>query len=111
MRTKDENARDLAEKHYEVESGLIRIFRLTGGNEVELKPTEPIKLLEVNEHTTPSGIMPLQFGPVPASGIFYPSVIVEVTPDEFERIQTRELALPQGWQIGEEFTRPADTGA
>ena len=50
-----------------------------------------------------SGIMPLYFGPVPSSGIPYPSVIVEVTPDEFERIKVKELELPNGWAIAEEY--------
>ena len=68
-------------------------------------PTTPIKLLEVNADTAPSGVMPLHFGPAPAGGIPYPSVIVEVTPDEFERIRAHELKLPDGWTIGEEYPR------
>jgi hypothetical protein len=52
--------------------------------------------------------MPLHFGPAPASGIPYPSVIVEVTPDEFKKIQSHELKLPEGWEIGEELARPTD---
>jgi hypothetical protein len=43
--------------------------------------------------------------------IHYPSVIVEVTPEEFDRIQTQKLALPEGWTIGELFLRPAETDA
>ena len=84
----------LAQKHYQVEAGLTQVFRITGTAEVELKPTEPIKLLEVNEYTVPSGILPIQFGPSPASGLHYPSIILEVTPDEFQRIRNQELALP-----------------
>ena len=33
------------------------------------------------------------------------SVIVEVTPDEFERIQSQELKLPDGWTIDEEYPK------
>jgi hypothetical protein len=50
--------------------------------------------------------MPLQFGPAPASGLHYPSVIVEVTPDEYSRIQSGELKLPDGWTLGEEIPKP-----
>src|SRR5208337_4589158 len=89
MPTKDEEAMTLAQKHYEIEAGLMQIFRITGSAEVELRPLEPIMLLEVNENTVPSGIMPIQFGPSPASGLYYPSIILEVTPDEFQRIQSR----------------------
>jgi hypothetical protein len=103
--TKDEEARDLARRHYEVEAGLIHVFRIAGDQAVEFRSDEPIKLLEVNEYTVPSGIMPIQFGPSPASGVHYPSVIVEVTPDEYERIRTGEMKLPNGWTIGEEIPK------
>lgn len=98
-------ARELAHKHYEIESGLTHVFWITSPSETELNPTEPIKLLEVNENTVPSGIMPIQFGPSPASGVYYPSVIVEVTPHEYARIQTGDLRLPEGWDLGEEIPK------
>jgi hypothetical protein len=44
--------------------------------------------------------MPLKFDAAPASGIDYPSVIVEVTPDEYESIKKNELSLPIGWFLG-----------
>ena len=91
-----------------VEAGLQSVFRLTGSAEVELRPIEPIKLLEVNTNTVASGVLPVQFGPAPASGIPYPSIIVEVSPEEFEKIKTKELMLPKGWQVGEEMPKPAD---
>jgi hypothetical protein len=103
----DEEAMALAQKHYELEAGLTQIFRITGIAELELRPVEPIKLLEVNENTVPSGIMPIQFGPSPASGLYYPSIIMEVTPDEFQRIQNQELKLPNGWKVGDLIPRPS----
>ncbi len=112
MASKDDEARDLAQRHYQIEPGITQILRITDRPDVEVSRAEPIKLLEVNQATVPSGIMPLQFGPDPASGIHYPSVIVEVTPEEFQKIQARELSLPPGWTIAdliprqEEFTRP-----
>jgi hypothetical protein len=102
---KDEVARILAHKHYDIEPGITRIFKLRDKPEFESLAGAPIKLLEINADTAPAGIMPLHFGPVPGSGISYPSVIVEVTPDEFERIQSRELKLPDGWTIGEEYPK------
>ena len=96
-------AKRLAEKHYEVEDGLMQIFRLTG--KAEASRTEPIKLLEVNENTVSSGVMPLHFGAAPASGIAFPSIIVEVTPDEFTKIKAHELKLPKDWEIGEELPK------
>jgi hypothetical protein len=110
IRAKRAAAKELAKKHYEVEDGLMRIFRLTGKAEVEVSRSEPIKLLEVNENTVPSGVMPLHFGPVPAIGIPFPSIIVEVTPDEFTKITARELKLPKDWEIGEELPKMAENG-
>jgi hypothetical protein len=106
MPTKDAEAVALAQKHYQVETGLTHVFRITGAAEVEARPMEPIKLLEVNENTVPSGILPLQFGPSPASGLHYPCVIMEVTPDEYQKIQSAELRLPNGWQIGDLIPKP-----
>lgn len=111
MPTKDEEAMALAQTHYQIETGMTQIFRLTGSADVEFRPNEPIKLLEVNENTVPAGIMPIQFGPSPASGLNYPTIIVEVTPDEFQKIQNQQLELPHGWKIGTPIPRaPAEAG-
>ena len=107
MASKDEAARTLASRHFEIEEGMTRIFRLRAAAGAEDRQDEPIKLLEVNAATVPSGIMPLHFGPAPASGVPYLSVIVEVTPDEFKRIESAELSLPNDWRIGEEFQQPS----
>ena len=105
MSHKDEVAKKLADAHFDIEPGITRIFKLQGQPEFEGLPNTPIKLLEVNDDTPSSGIMPLHFGPVPGSGIPYPSVIVEVTPAEYEKIRVHELSLPDGWTIGEEYAR------
>ena len=105
MSDKNEVAKKLADKHYDIEPGISRIFKWRGEPELEEVVGTPIKLLEVNVDPPPSGIMPLYFGPVPSSGITYPSVIVEVTPDEFEKIVAHELKLPHGWVIAEEYPR------
>jgi hypothetical protein len=88
MATIDEEARQLAEKHYELEEGMQQIIQLKQEVRAQVQPAgdykEKIGLLEVNEYTVPSGIMPLEFAPVPESGVTYPTMIVEVTPEEFE---------------------------
>ena len=106
MPTKDEVANRLAEAHYNIEAGISHIYRVTSAGTVELQPNEPIKLLEINVNTVPSGVMPLSFGPAPASGILFPSVVMEVTPDEFSRIQKNELVLPNGWRISQLLPKP-----
>jgi hypothetical protein len=108
----DDEAKELARRHYEVEEGLTDIFVLRDAVEASVGRAngEKIKLLEVNQDTIPSGIMPIEFGPSPASGIHYSSVIVEITPEEYERLQNEELSLPDGWQIGERVPRPDSAG-
>jgi hypothetical protein len=105
-----EAAMILARKHYEIEEGLTQIFRITDTVDASVTRGAPIKLLEVNANTSESGVMPLQFGPAPAIGIPYASVIIEVTPNEFEKIRSKELKLPDGWSIGEELPKPPDLG-
>lgn len=105
MNSKDDIATILAQAHYRVESDLMEIIRLRRAPDVELLREEPIKLLEVNPATIPAGIMPLRFGPEPTHGIPYPSVIVEVTPEEFEEIKKGRLVLPDGWRLAESLSR------
>ena len=93
----------LARAHYEVEPGLRAIYRLEGPDPNDLQ----IKLLEVNEQTVPTGIVPVGFPPHPASGLHYPSVVIEVTPREYEAIQSKQLNLPAGWEIRDAYERPA----
>ena len=98
-------ARELARRHFDVEPGMSRIFTIIDGTVNEELPDVPIKLLEVNYATVPAGVLPLYIAPAPAYGIPFPSVIVEVTPEEFERIETNRLPLPTGWSIGAELLR------
>ena len=98
-------ANNLANCHYQLEPGITQILRYRAQSNVQFARIEPIKLLEVNHNTVASGVLPLFFGPAPASGIPYPSVIVEVTPDEYKKIQLRELKLPAGWDVSEELPK------
>ena len=78
MSDKESAARTLAELHYQFEPGMREIYRLLADDQTEQEPDEPIKLLEVNQDTIPSGIMPLGFDGIPASGN-YPTVIIQIT--------------------------------
>lgn len=95
----------LARIHYDSEPGITEIFAIRGEPDDEARPDEPIKLLEVNEDTIAAGIMPLGFDPYPTTGMLFRSVIVEVTPEEMEKIQRQELPLPSGWTVCELLPR------
>jgi hypothetical protein len=103
--TKADEARKLAEVHYNIESGITEIYRVTGSPVDEARPDEPIILLEVNENTIPSGIMPLSFGPSPSIGLEHSSIIIEVTPGEFESIKENKMLLPNEWRLGDLLER------
>jgi hypothetical protein len=98
-RRQDMEAAALARAHYEVEPGLRAIYRLEGPDPNDLR----IKLLEVNEQTVPAGIVPVGFAPHPASGLHYPSVVIEVTPQEYEAIRHKQLDLPAGWEVRDSY--------
>lgn len=102
---KETAASELAAAHYSIEPGIRRILRLLSPNEDIA--SEPIKLLEVNENTTAMGIRPVFFGASPARGFLFPSVIVEVTPQEFETIRNKPEILPNKWSLGTELPRLA----
>ena len=98
MPEKNEVARLLADAHREMEPAISRIIRLVVDREDEAR--EPVKLLEVNPATSPSGVFPIAFTADPPS-IPYPSVVVEVTEAEFEQIRAGSLPLPAGWRLGD----------
>ena len=97
--TKDDMARRLADAHLAVEPGIARVVRLRADDESD--PDEPLKMLEVNRHTFAAGIRPVYFPPSARHGIPFTTAIVEVTPEEFERIEAGALALPDGWKMSE----------
>jgi hypothetical protein len=101
---KDDQAHSVAASHYALEPVIANIIRLIGSNEEDAR--EPVKLLEVNSDTIEAGIIPVSFGPHPSSGAPYPTIIIEVTPREFEEIETGHLQLPDDWRLGPSIPRP-----
>jgi hypothetical protein len=102
QRQAKEEAAALARAHYEVEPGLRAVYRLEGPDPNDLR----IKLLEVNDQTVAAGIVPVGFPAHPASGLHNPSVVIEVTPQEYLAIQQKQLELPSGWQVRDAYERP-----
>ncbi len=104
-RDKAEAARELANWHYGVEPDLTQVIRIITDNEDD--PGEPIKLLEVNAATFATGsVEPYAFAA--SASTPFPTVIAEVTPEEFARIEAKEIELPEGWSLTDahRFPRP-----
>lgn len=100
MSSKLETARILAKAHSEVEPHLKRIYLIEPVD--DQNPDDPIKPLEVVEGTIERGIEPIAFSADPARGIEYPSVIVEISPTEYEGIRDGKLGY-DGWTVGREL--------
>lgn len=98
MPDKDDIARILAIAHQNLEATITTIVRLVSTDEEA--ESEPIKLLEVNSATSPSGIWPVAFSADPPE-IPYATVVVEVTPKEYEEIRRGQMELPEGWRLGD----------
>ncbi len=101
-KTKLETAKRLATAHSGVEPNLKSIHLIEPSNEQD--PNDPIKLLEVVEGTIERGIEPIAFSADPAHDIEYPSVVVEVSPKEYEIIRKNNGQLGfEDWTTGAEL--------
>jgi len=97
-KTKDQVARELARAHADLEQAVRKIIRIVSIDR-ENRPDEPIKLLEINIDTVPVGIMPIAF--TPSEDVPYASIVIEITPSEFNQLQKQKLKLPEAWQISD----------
>ncbi len=105
---RDAAASELAAAHFQVDPSIERIFRVIDPDpEKERRTDEPIKLLEVNPETIASGIQPVYFGPDASHGMLFPSVIIEIHPDEYEALEQGSLSLPDGCVKSTEHKRGA----
>jgi hypothetical protein len=101
-KSKLETAKSLAKAHFGVEPNLKRICLLEPADNQD--PDDPIKLLEVVEGTIERGIEPVAFTADPAHGIEYPSIVVEISPTEYEAIRDGKLGFGNfHWTLGEEL--------
>ena len=110
MADKDEEARKLAEAHYEVEVGITQIFRITRSAEAEVLPNEPIKLLEVNENTIPVGIMPLASARRRRMAFIIRRSSSRSLRRSSKEFSPRNSPLPDGWTISDLVPRPLEAG-
>lgn len=107
MRTKAETAQIVADIYFQIDQGTRRVFRVIGGDEANEE--KPVRLLEVNDITPEAGIMPLGIPAAPDLDVHYSTIIIEISPGEFERLQRGELVLPHGWKLGEELFQTNET--
>jgi hypothetical protein len=94
MRTLEEVARELAAAHRSSDPATttIKLFPSNG--------TDEIRLLEISSLAPTTGeVLPFRFGPSPRHNIHYPSIIILLSPQEWQDVQHGHLALPEGWNL------------
>ena len=95
-----EAARRLATSHRDVDTAVEQVFLLE--SDFDDDSTQPIRLLEVVDGTIERGIEPVGFPAMRDKGIPFSSVIVEISPREYEALR-REPFLAfrsEKWTIG-----------
>jgi|JI10StandDraft_1071094.scaffolds.fasta_scaffold1922350_2 hypothetical protein len=105
MADKDAAAEKLIAAHFQLEPGLVQIYRVHAHNEAD--PDEPIKLVEVNTDTIATGSFEA-YGFAPSRETPFPTLIAEVTPDELLELQ-RQGRWPSAWDLSraKKFVREA----
>lgn len=105
MSDKDRVAEDLIDWHFRSEPGIVIIYRIISDNETE--PDEPIKLVELNTATVSTGMLEA-FRFAPTAEVPYPTVLAELTPEEFD-ILLAEERFPPTWDLSRarRYERPA----
>ena len=90
----EEVANNLAKAHRKADSetSIIRFLPVHDKSE--------IRLLEVSSSSPTIGeILPYRFDADAAHQVYYPSVVVLVSPTEWQGIQDGKLHLPNGWDL------------
>ncbi len=62
---------------------------------------DEVRLVEVSGalgNTGPGEVLPVRFAAHPEEGVPYPSVIVLLSPSEWESVEANVLKLPAGWE-------------
>jgi hypothetical protein len=87
-------------EHFELDESLEKVIWFRSETAPE------INLLEINSATPATGDV-LSFYFPPSDEVPYPLYLAEVTPEEWHKVQRREIPLPEGWNLENyaEFSR------
>jgi len=87
-------AKELADAHRKQDPNTQVIKLIRGGIENE------IRLIEVSSDAPSTGeILPVRFRADRTRGVDYPSTLVLLSPEDWERVKTKRLPLPPGWEL------------
>ena len=92
-------ASSYARRHLQTDPGIREVFYLPGG-----APEREIRLVEVNELaavTELDSFDPIEFGVDRGSENEHLVQILDVSPDQWDKIKQNEARLPSGWSLNE----------
>lgn len=89
----------LAKIHYENDPSITDIYN------IENVDDGWIGLLEIDKYTPKMGVVILRFDKLAMEGINHPSIIIVITPQEFEDLKAGKLSLPKNWTVGERINK------
>ncbi len=92
MKTVPEIAEELAKAHVEDDPTTTRVYFVEG-------VTDEVRLVEVSGslgNGGPAEVLPVRFNA--QEGVPYPSVVVLLSPAEWDAVEKDKLKLPAGWE-------------
>lgn len=93
-----ETAQIMVRRHREQDPNLLRAFIYYDPAGREIRLVEVVK-----DSPEADQVLPFRFAAAKERGIDFPVVIVELSPDEFARVEAGHWRLPQGWTEREEL--------
>jgi hypothetical protein len=88
----EEVVRQLVQSHFETEGSIDQIVWVRDGEKKE------IRLIEINRNTLPTGSIEM-FYFAPSQDVPFPVRIADITPQEWEQVQSGDIPLPPGWML------------
>jgi hypothetical protein len=85
-------AQELARAHREDDPGTTDVYLSESPDEIRL-----VEISGSLGSASPGRVLPFRFNERPDQGIDYPSVVILLSPQEWEAVQRGELPLPPGW--------------
>lgn len=94
MKTVPQVAAELAQAHVEDDPNTTKVYFVEG-------VADEVRLVEVSGslgNGGPGEVLPVRFEAQPDEGVPYPSVVVLLSPSEWDAVENDQLKLPPGWE-------------
>lgn len=94
----DQVAKELAEAHRKADPDTLAVYWAPDPEGRE------VRLVEISGSIGDTGeVLPYRFAPRAKEGVPYASVLILLSPAEWEKVKSGELELPEGWPPADKF--------